>query len=228
MGTSPSVQVITLGDAFTFAQGDAIHDTAKELLSRAAPGEMWGKWSCKCGTLRHNDPCLLTDTDQEEVCPYCGTKCNEYQEVSIRNEEYRIVGNPDVLMHIRNLDAKHITEVKSIAASQFSDLNRPLPEHVIQAMMYWWLMREAGHRITSHVSIFYITKGWVFGSKPPYKEFLVDAEASLSRLDPYLKIAKDYKESKINGQLPPRTCTSPDTATAKGCEVCRICFATGG
>lgn len=221
----PRPQILTLGDQFTFAQGDAIHDTAKSIFARATPDTIWGKWKCVCGYLYHDEPCTLAETDTDELCPRCGTPCNLYQEVSMFDEEWKIVGNPDLLNYHRRADAFHVSELKSIAHEQWKELKRPLPDHVLQVIFYWKIMQRLGYSLFDSVSILYITKGWVFGYKAPYIEFVLHAPPEVSRLDDMIEDAIAYRDAKENDTLPLRTrCSTKDSPHAKNCEVCQLCF----
>ena len=227
-GVSVRPDRLSSSDVFTFAQGDAIHDAAKMMAALAAPETVWGKWSCKCGHLYHEQPCTLSELDMNELCPQCETPTNHYQEVSMRNDELMIVGNPDLILYYRNINAFHVTELKSIANDQWQELARAKPDHVLQVVFYWFLMRELGYRMTNRVSIIYITKGYLFKGKP-YKEFVLDPEQELHRLDAYLEEARLVMQSRKNiAILPARVgCTTEHSAQAKKCEVCDICFAKG-
>lgn len=218
---------LTLSDIMTFAQGDAIHDVLKQQATIARPAMVWGKWSCKCEFLKHEEPCTYSEIDQDEVCPHCGTKVDRYHEVSMVDHELMVVGNPDIILYIQRLKAFCPVELKSIAPDQFKDLTRPKPEHVLQIVWYWYLMHKLGYPVTDKVSIFYATKGWMFGSKQPYLEFVIDPSVELRRLDDMIEDARAYAaaiQSK-KAPLPARTfCSSPGDKKAKDCGVCANCF----
>lgn len=228
---APAGRRLYLTDILTFAQGDAIHNTLKAEFRESAPDMLWGKWSCKCEQLFHTEPCLYSDTDREEVCPHCNTHVDTYHEVSMFDEEFWIVGNPDVLFYMRAANAFHVGELKSIAPDQFKELNRPKPEHVLQVVFYWLLMHRLGYPLTDRVSVFYASKGYQFKGKP-YREFLIDPQAELHRLDDMLEAAREHKASILSIQaegeevvLPVRVlCQSEDSKEAKKCELCRECF----
>lgn len=222
---SPRPRVLTLGDRFTFAQGEAIHDAAKQMFVEAAPDEIWGKWSCKCGHLYHEEPCTLSETDTDEVCPHCHTRCDIYQEVSIFDDDLMVVGNPDLVHFLKAPQAFHISELKSISHEQWKELVRPLPDHVLQVVFYWYLMNKRGYRLTDKVSILYVTKGWVFGHKEPYKEFVLNVQAELPRINDLIEDARMRKSSQNGDRLPYRSkCPTMESKDAKACEVCQICF----
>ena len=127
------------------------------------------------------------------------------------NEEYKIVGNPDILLFLEDVNAFQGVELKSITPNDFPDLARPKPEHVIQSLFYWWLMHALGYRLTTTWSIVYLNKGHSFHGNP-YKEFVVDMPSQLARLDMFLEEALALKQFRAGGILPPRVrCTTTDT-----------------
>jgi hypothetical protein len=221
----PAQQRLTMADMLTFAMGDAVHDTLKARARIGAPEKVWGIWSCKCEFLKHEDPCIFEEIDQDETCPHCKTLVNQYHEVSMFDEEYGVVGNPDLILYYARTDALHVTELKSMAHKSWEELVRPVPEHVLQVVFYWHLMHRKGYRLTDRVSILYATKQWQFGNKPMFKEFLIDPVAMLDRLEPYIEDAKAYKAALKGGAMPLRTVCSHEAAKeAKKCGMVDICF----
>lgn len=224
-GTPALPERLSISDLMAFAQGDAIHDVAKALVRDGSPALTWGRWHCTCKNLRHEEPCTYAETDPEDICEYCGTPTNVYEEVPMRDEDTMIVGTPDLLLYFRELDAFHITEIKSMSHKMFQELARPLPEHVLQVIFYWWLMRKLGYRITDQVSIIYFTKDYLFVGKN-YKEFMITPEQEIHRLDRYIADAYAYKAAKVDrdANLPARVCQAEHSTEAKKCSMCEICF----
>ena len=219
----PKPQALRLTDLLTFAQGDAIHDVLRSRAAAGGPRAVWGNWECKCGTTSTATPQLFSDVDPERRCPACKGPLNVYKEVPMLVKDLGIVGNPDLILFLSEFDALHITELKSIAHDAWKELVRPLPDHVIQVLFYWYLMRRLGYSLTDKVSILYATKGWIF-SGDAFKEFVVDCPSQVHRLDPYLEDAKAVLAARAGGDLPPRTCASEQSPDAKKCELCRSCF----
>ncbi len=227
-GTPVRPTRLSIADRIVFAIGDAVHDTVKKIASEGGPEKVWGLWRCSCGHLYHEEPCLLSQIDPDDVCPLCNTAANVYKEVSIFNEEYNIVGNPDLLMFLNEVKAFHVIELKSIAPDAWDKLARPLPEHVLQVVFYWWLMMEAGYRLTDRISVVYITKGYMFKGSPE-KEYMIDPRTELNRLLPYLDDAMRAKMSVDTNILPLRkVCAGQFSTTARKCEVNGPCFALEG
>ena len=216
-------QSLSLTDSLTFSQGDAIHDVIRLRAAQGNARMVWGNWSCKCGSTCTPSPRLFGDVDQGESCPACKGSMDVYTEVPMFDEEYKIVGNPDLILYLPDPGALHVTELKSIAHDSWKDLARPQPDHVIQVLFYWFLMQRQGYRMTDTASILYVTKGWMFSGEP-YKEFTFNAQAQLHRLDPYLEDALAVGTSRSGGNLPPRICARDDAPIAKKCDVCKTCF----
>lgn len=223
LGLPASAQNLSLTDALTFAQGDAIHDTLRSRAMSGASNLVWGHWECACKTTSTQEPCLHSQVDPEETCPACHHHLTNYKEVPMFNDEYMIVGTPDFLIYIPESRALHVNELKSIAHDTWKDLVRPVPEHLIQALFYWYLMHGLGYRLTSRISLVYATKGWMFSGNPT-KEFTFDAREHLKRLDPYIDEARRIKLARAGGALPKRICVSETATDAKKCDVCKSCF----
>lgn len=216
---------LTLMDLLTFRMGEALHDVIKERAALGAADKVWGKWKCKCGHLHHDDPCLFNQVDLEDVCEHCGEPTTEYVEVSMYDNELMLVGNPDLLLYLKEVDAFHVTELKSISHAQWEELVRPKPEHVIQVLFYWYIMRSLGYRLTDRVTILYATKGYLFKGSP-FKEFSILVEPELHRLTDYIEEARELKKAREGGKLPARTmCAGENSPEARKCEVCNLCFA---
>lgn len=206
----------------TFAQGDAIHDYVKSRVADASADSLYGRWSCQCGAVVTEEG-LLSEVPKDK----CGT-CNKvpfrYEEVVIRSEEYGIVGSPDIALHLRRKACLHLVEIKSIAHEQWKELTRPKPDHLVQNLLYWRLMKDKGYSMSRMISFVYATKGFVFKGSP-FKEYVVDAEASMSYITDYLEDARNLKQYREGGDLPPRVlCASEGCAMAKKCHVAGECF----
>jgi hypothetical protein len=120
-------------------------------------------------------------------------------------------------------DAFYLNEIKSIAGEAWKTLEAPKPEHMLQALFYWWLARRNNLPLHDKLSIIYASKAYVFGN--PYKEFTIQPSKMLHRLDEYLEDALAlavYKETKT---LPPKVeCATQDCTRAKNCHVSGPCF----
>lgn len=222
MGMPAKAQGLSLTDSLTYAQGDAIHDVMKQRVTAGGERLVWGNWQCRCEKTRTKKPCLFSEVDKTP-CPSCGGMVENYVEVPMRDEELKIVGTPDLLTLIPEQSALYPTELKSISHDVWKEMSRPIPEHVIQVVFYWFLMMRLGYRITNRASIVYVTKGWLFHGNP-FKEFTIDASEMVGRLDNYLEAAAAIHASRAGGNLPKRTCDNERSADAKKCEVCRTCF----
>ena len=218
-------QSISDSMGLTFAQGTAIHDYVKLKFISGHSDKMYGKWACLCGSLV-TEPMLHSEIPQRE-CPECGTAPKNYRELDLADMELGVVGSPDVILYLSDLEAYYPVELKSITYDDWKEMVRPKPDHVLQVVFYWLLLQRAGYSVPNQVSIVYVSKGFVF--KSPYKEFVIQidsVEDAEERLESYLEDAKALKEFRDGGELPPRSiCTNKSCKEAKECHVALACFA---
>lgn len=205
----------------TYAQGIAMHDYLKRKVGKGHPDKLFGRWACLCGnTTTH--PMLLENIPRIP-CGDCGHPPSRYQELELHDDESMVVGSPDITLYLGELDAYYPIEIKSMNYEQWKEIVRPLPDHIMQIVFYWMLMRRLGYSVTNQVSILYASKGFIF--KSPYKEFVIYPEEQIARLDDYLEEARALKEAKAGGPLPRRVvCSSMNCREAKECHVAVMCF----
>lgn len=205
--------------SLTFRQGEAIHDHVRDVIAGKHPEKVWGKWTCPCEETSYEG--VYAGALEHDECPSCGKKPLKHNEIPILNEEFNVIGSPDLELFWSN--AFYITELKSMAARYWDELERPVPEHVIQVLMYWDLKRSAGYNLHDHVSILYVNKE--YRPRNPYKEFTIYVPENLDRLASYYTEALAIKGAIEGGDLPERkVCSSPQSREAKKCEVCTLCF----
>lgn len=207
--------------ALTFAQGVALHDHVKGRIFSGHSDMLYGSWSCRCGNL-HTKTSLYRDVKQKR-CTLCGEGPTKYHELELRDPDLMIIGSPDITIYLEEYRVYYPIEIKSINYEDWKELSRPKPDHVLQVLFYWYLLKKLGYPVPSQVSILYVTKGFVF--KTPYKEFTVIPEAVISRLDEYIEEARMLKSARDGGALPARSvCSSKDCKEAKECHVVNLCF----
>jgi CRISPR/Cas system-associated exonuclease Cas4 (RecB family) len=208
--------------ALVYAQGHAIHDYVKGKFVRGYPDNIYGTWSCGCGETR-TDPMVKTGVPKIH-CEQCGGLSVNYNELELRDDDLMIVGSPDVVLYLDEYQVYYPLEIKSINNDDWKEIARPKPDHIIQVLFYWYLMRKLGYSVPSQVSVLYVNKGFVF--KSPFKEFIIYPEDNLHRLDDYIEEARLLKEARQGGELPARSeCSSPQCKSAKECHVAVPCFA---
>lgn len=204
----------------TFAIGNGVHDAVRDKMQRVRPDEMYGVWRCKC---KHN-PTMFEGTATQALaqksCKRCGHDLDTYDEIRLLNEDICVVGSVDLTLLFDR--AFYLNEIKSIKKEDWDALARPLPMHILQVVLYWWLARELSKPIHDKVSIFYVTKGHVFGN--PYKEFVISPMEHLHRLDEYFEDARSLKDARAGGALPVKICPTVTSPQAKKCEMCTLCF----
>jgi len=203
--------------------GNALHDFVIRKMKISCADMLYGQWTCHCKKEVHLD--TLQNAINKGRCSICNGLQDNYNELVVKNDEYLLTGSIDLSLLINN--ALYITELKSITKSGWEALTRPYPDHVMQVLMYWFLLKEQGYSLYDSVSIIYIAKDFVIGN--PFKEYIIEnVSDSLGRLAPYLEDAKIIKFNKIdkNSELPVRTfCPTIDCKTAKKCEFAMQCFA---
>jgi len=199
------------------AMGQAAHDYIKGTVI-GQEANVFGHWKCLCG----NRIGPMTRSEAFELeCEDCGNSFVEYDEFTIHNEEYKIVGNCDLA--IKSGDFLILSELKSISKKQFDDLRMPKPDHVLQAYLYVWMAEQAGYRVHPTGSIFYACREWMIGN--PYREFDIDTSSAERRCTPLLDEAMAIKNWKDDGVVPERVhCNRPEDSRARQCGMCVACF----
>lgn len=202
----------------TYAIGNAIHDFVRTRLAASAGENLYGQWTCLCGHLEsvgtYREYC-------HSVCDRCMTPQRQYKELVIRNDDLMLTASPDAAFQIDN--ALYLAEIKSTTENRMDSLERPFPDHVIQILLYWYLMRQAQYSLYDRVSILYVRKEHRF--KTPYKEFTIIPSQNIQRLDDYLTDARAVAAARDTGRLPARVlCPTPHSPVAKKCQFCALCF----
>lgn len=218
MKMSFPAEQINDGVALTYKQGDAIHDFLKQRFIAGHKDHIFGDWTCACGATEIEKTTLRAA--ERHRCDECNGHLNRYKECRLVSEEYGLSGSPDISLRY---SAMLVGEFKSMASALFDELNRPVPDHILQAVFYWKLYKLLGYAVYPVVSILYVKKDWTI--KLPYKEYLVDATANEKRLDSYLEDLQEFAAAKKAGGLPARVvCPTIDAPAAKKCPVCVACF----
>lgn len=208
------------GRDITFRLGHATQDYLTDLLKLNSPNQFYGGWKCACGAIDFTGRTWGTVRDM--TCGTCGRPPVTYKEVVIKDDEYGITGSIDVLLLIEAFF--YVAECKSIAKQSWENLRRPKPEHLLQALMYWWLLRKAGWALWDKVSVLYINKEFMWAGSP-FKEYTFTPSLVIDRIDDLLVEASHltcYRERKV---LPPRVmCDSQASPDAKECQFRQVCF----
>ncbi len=156
------------------------------------------------------------------------------QGLELTDEEYMIGGRPDVLVEVApGWDA--VVETKSIAAAHFAELEQPLANHVLQVVLYHWLVSRqpqifvdgslANRHLHDEVIILYAAKDYIRGGI--YKEYHVNVndESCQAMLSVALGLARELKEAMDRNGLPTRRlCPNQNCTKARGCPTATLCF----
>lgn len=215
----PPTEKIVEGQGITFAIGDAVHAYITNRFIKGHPTKVYAEWGCACGRTKKTG---MFSKISKAVCDQCSTPLTKHHEVAFEHPDYPLTGSPDIVLRMDDHGAYFLVELKSISAAQFKELVRPQPDHVIQIVFYWHILKANGWPLVDKVSILYANKEFSF--KLPYKEFLIDPQEP-GLLDPYMEDLKAVQDARDGGPLPARTfCQSIDSAEAKKCPVCVACF----
>lgn len=207
------------GRGLTFTIGDAVHDYIRNKIRIAAPSAIYGGWSCKCGETTVDGTYAEV---KDIVCNNCNLPLTEYQEVELAVPHLMVEGHVDLTF--LDDDAFLFTELKSIAAKSWAELERPIPDHIVQIVTYWELARILDYPVHDKVSILYANKEFSF--KSPYKEYVLQPSEHLGRIDGHFEDLQMLVEAVTDERapLPYRICANPEAPDAKKCEVCNVCF----
>lgn len=222
LGVAHTAERVMDSMGVTFAQGDAIHDYVKRRFIDAYPDRVWAEWRCPCGDTTVG-PMVRSRVTSKHTCDSCGRIPSRHCEHTIVNESLWLGGSPDLVL-LTPAKSLYITEIKSINKKDWEALVRPQPNHALQILFYWWLAVEAGHSVVDTVSVLYVNKEFNF--KLPYREFTLQPEVLVDRLEPYFDDIRSYLAAvNDGGPLPGRTmCGAMDAPEAKKCPVCVTCF----
>lgn len=203
----------------TFSQGHAIADVVLSDVKQSSPKEVYGRWTCPCSVS------TFEGTYQQSLdrgnCNHCKKPMTSYVECFYVDDEYKISGSVDLLLQIAG--GLYITEIKSKKGELWKALSAPDPDHLIQAVFYYWLMVRNNLPVHDKLSILYVSKAHSW--KSPYKEFTIKPSDHLRRLDDYLDEAKEYANYRKTGEIPTKVhCATNSCAKAKSCHVVTPCF----
>lgn len=200
-----------------FAEGHFTHEKWQEWLRRA--GVLWGDWKCKwCG---HK-----WEDQSPSHCPVCYEGPPVYAEVTIYNEQYKIMGHTDGW--IKDEEGEALLEIKSLGIGTlmfeaptlfqayrdghvsldevWTRIKRPLASHNRQVQLYMYLL---------NVPKAIVLYEW----KPTQdtKEFHVELDMEV--VQPLLDGCLAILDSLDDGSVPLR----PRDATSRESDVCKYC-----
>lgn len=211
----------------TWAFGLAAEKYVVDTVLSLKKDEVRAVWSCKCKAV---SVCGVWRNVKPKKCTRCNSLTLEYNQLVLRDEELGLTGSPDLLI---NTDRGEVlTEIKSIkrkstnsAYPSWDSITTPVPIHLIQNLFYWKFAKDAGIKVSDKISFIYVCKEFIV-KQSPFKEFYVDANKYIKRLNPYINLQKQYVQFKQGGALPDRhiKCKSITDAQAKQCHLAKVCF----
>lgn len=209
-------------DRVLWAMGKAAeHHIRTQIINHYNYEGIVGRWSCPCRQLSY-----AGFHDKLRVCSRCKSFATVYNEFTLTDEEYKIVGNPDLNFFPDKLLT--VLEAKSMKKDQFNELESPLPDHIFQVGAYhrMWV-RRGTVEVRDESVIIYVVKEWGYRGSP-YKEFHINTtkEPWNGILDIAWANAAQAKKALLTKQLPPRiaACPNCNTTTAKNCPCVVNCF----
>lgn len=211
------------GRQLLFETGHAIHEFVRNkwILKSPYGKYAWGVWSCKCKAKK------ITGIYPKypRICQSCGTRTINYDEYSVFNERYRLVGHPDFIIYYNGIF--YIYEIKTIDRQDvdFDSMSHALGDHKLQGSLYYWLLRWEGKRVSPYVRYLYVDRNLskIFRGNV-YKEFKEKVDAK-TRIQPLLNkadaIITSIEKTRV---LPPRICDSEVCVRSKNCSAAISCF----
>jgi CRISPR/Cas system-associated exonuclease Cas4 (RecB family) len=121
-----------------FDNGHGMHARYADYL--VGMGIAYGVWQCKnplCKK-RYGEGELLGIAQRKEPCEECGCEEYSYEEVQVFNEEYMFQGHVDGIFKLSK--KFFVVDYKSMFSFQFKKLSEPIQKHIIQIMIYIWLL----------------------------------------------------------------------------------------
>ena len=183
---------------------------------------VYGKWRCDCHRTQYTG---LFDPHADR-CHKCGYQPRYYEELTVFDHDVNVGGNPDMALLIA---AKYlIVEIKSMNKDDFDALERPVPDHVLQAGGYRRIYERMGLPVHDEVVVIYARKDYNPRVRP-YKEMRVNIARDTSvqaSLDLMWQHARAIKEGSLQN-LPPRICDEPTHTRARNCSCLVDCFQRG-
>lgn len=210
-------KTVTGGHKVMWKIGRAVEDhVRKQVITSRQGNGVYGVWICHCEQTQH------TGFKPEATCRLCHRPLLTYKEPTLKDTTAMITGAPDLTLRDRGFF--YPTEVKSMNPDQFKDLDRPLPDHVAQVLMYQELYQRAGFQMHDNVVLLYVNKGFRWGSRDlVYKEYHIDGQTETARI--IVRDLIELAERLASGRVAPRTlCSKPTNPTARSCEQCHLCF----
>ncbi len=143
------------------------------------------------------------------------------------DEDLGVVYRPDMVIRVANRLVV-VAEVKMMNAEDWTSLEEPLADHVLQVALYRELIaRQDTHEMTPHVIVvlLYVSRTYVWGS--PYKEFHVNTDMPhvQNMLSTALRLARQLKQANVEGRVHGhRVCPTPDCQQSKDCAVSTMCW----
>lgn len=214
------------------------------LMDLIPPKMIWGNW--KCRSCQHEQNLVY----KPEKCTGCGgsPKALRYVEVLLRDPVTELIGSVDLFVDILGNGVKTPIEIKTEGNDGFKKRIKPEFDHEWRTMLYLWLIEQTpqlkgfGLNHQEGRVIYFTKEGWADAPKikewaladraaSAIKEYFVNRNDDMTlkareRVEIYRAWRKEYDMgTATHTGLPLGVCTSPAQTRAKGCAVCKECFA---
>lgn len=221
-----------------FAIGHSLHDHVRNRWIDEHP-EGWralGRWHCPCKRTVHHG--ILSPVSGPPMCDTCQRPVNIYDEWEIYSEDFHIVWHPDLVLvqgddikddyvFNKERDPVHVFEIKGIdrKSVNFSTLDAPLGEHMLQGSFYWWAFYVHDYKMHPTVGYIYADRRLEkLFTENPYKEFQ-RIPSPFRRIEKYFDKAMLILDSIAKRSIPKRTvCSDAGCQRALSCHVPVHCY----
>lgn len=219
----PAVESPTSAQRIMWKIGRALESHVRESYLRSEYGKaMYGIWRCACGHTQYTGR-MQSNTK----CERCYKGVDNYHEYTVRDDTLKIIGNPDLLLMGKD-NALTVVEIKSMTKTSFDPLGSALPDHVLQASGYAYLLHRAGFKVRDAVKVFYVRKEYQPFCRV-YKEYDVRWKDQKQILDSAFDQVASLREAEKGEEIPKRlnACVSLHDRIPKKCPLGSQCFMVG-
>lgn len=223
-------QSIQSANRIVWAIGRAVENHVRiQLIESVGADMVYGRWSCKCGTLS-----FVGRGGKSSVCGACDSPANQYFEEPLRDLKHGLIGNPDITLliggRIMPVEIKSIKTTTTAQHQGFDTLrNDPLTDHALQVACYYrmaslTLSKKLGMRMAKRPVVLYAAKDFTPGSA--YKEMPVHLEDYEKQVDDIFADSLAIKHMIAGGSPVNRlsTCSKITSSTALKCGLVHPCF----
>jgi hypothetical protein len=220
------VKSVNLATAIVLDLGEWLHNYVRDNFINNSDYKdyVWGDWVCQdCGDVKKE----CHTTQYNALCDKCGSsKPRTYKEIDLFVNALRLSGHPDFLIKYEGV--LYLYEIKTLnkASLPWEELLNPIPEHKLQATIYWHMLKIAGFTVSDKIRFVYLNRDInrnMFTRVELIKEFEVEpTDWSLAKIA--FARAKQAVTAIKTDIIPPKICSSSSCARALNCNNTTKCF----